>query len=143
MKGCLWLNKSEKMTTTEIRRTAGREWFSMTIMQTNNNIKYLEGILLLQIVSFVYSFLKSQAVCWISKSFLLVCIFLCKWMPLNKCSCGDDTSSFPHHHKSFPQASWRERKIKIYSDYSMSYLFLKYSKFQKWYICMCGVWILP
>jgi len=35
----------------------------MTIMQTNNNIKYLEGILLLQIVSFVYSFLKSQAVC--------------------------------------------------------------------------------
>lgn len=139
MKGCVWLNKSEKMTTAENRRTAGREWFSMTIMQTNNNVDYSEGILQLQIVSIVYTFLKSQAVCWISKLFLLVCIFLCKWMPLNKCSCGDDTSFFPHYHKSFPEASCREKKIKIYSDYSMSYLFLKYSKFQKRCICMCDV----
>lgn len=109
MRDCLWVNKNEAMTSAE-NRTVGREWFSMTIMQTNNNLNYSEGILPLQIVSIVNSFLKSQAVCWISELFLLGCIFLCKWMPLNKCSCGDDTSSFPHYHKFFPQANCREKK---------------------------------
>lgn len=87
------------MTTAEDRRTVGRQWFSMTIMQTNNNVNYSKGILSLQAVRIVNSFLKSQAVCWISELFLLVCIFLCKWKPFKKCSCGDDTSSFPYYHK--------------------------------------------
>lgn len=111
MRGCWRVNKKEEMTTEE-NRAVGSERFSMTIMQTNNNLNYLDGILPLQIVSIVNSFLKSQAVCWISEFFLLGCIFLCKWMPLNKCSCGDDTSSFPHYHKFFPQANYRKKNTK-------------------------------
>lgn len=56
------MNKKEEMTTEE-NRAVGSERFSMTIMQTNNNLNYLDGILPLQIVSIVNSFLKSQAVC--------------------------------------------------------------------------------
>lgn len=62
MRGCRRVNKKEEMTTEE-NRAVGSERFSMTIMQTNNNLNYLDGILPLQIVSIVNSFLKSQAVC--------------------------------------------------------------------------------